>query len=252
MQCSAIGRSGLTSLARYFIPGSMRLLVAEDDPQLRDVLVRGLQDLAYAVDATGDGAEAFTLAVVHDYDVLVLDVLLPGKDGLTLCRDLRARGLTVPILLLTSRDAVEDRIGGLDAGADDYLTKPFAFGELSARLRALLRRPVGVLPPVLIVADLEINLKRMEARRGGELLPLTAREFTFLAYLARQTGRVVPRTELVEHVWDGNHDPGANVIDVYVSRIRRKLEGNGRSVLLHIRRGAGILLSEEPPGTDAG
>ncbi len=229
----------------------MRLLVAEDDPLLRDVLVRGLRDLAYAVDATGDGAEALMLAVVHEYDALVLDLLLPGADGLTICRDLRARGLTVPILLLTSRDAVEDRIGGLDAGADDYLTKPFAFGELSARLRALLRRPVGVLPPVLTVADLEIDLKRLEARRGGELLPLTAREFTFLAYLARQAGRVVSRAELAEHVWDGNHDPAANLIDVYVSRLRRKLERGDRSTLLHIRRGAGILLAETDAGTDA-
>jgi len=228
----------------------MRLLVAEDDPHLRDALVRGLRDLAYAVDSTGDGLEALMLAVVQDFDALVLDILLPGKDGLTICRELRARGVMVPILLLTSRDAVEDRISGLDAGADDYLTKPFSFGELSARLRALLRRPAGVLPAVLTVADLEIDLKRLEARRGGELLPLTAREFTFLAYLARHAGRVVPRAELAEHVWDGNHDPAANLMDVYVSRLRRKLEGDGRSALLHIRRGAGILLGENAPGPD--
>jgi len=229
----------------------MRLLVAEDDPHLRDVLVRGLRDLAYAVDATGDGAEAVTMAIVYEFDALVLDVLLPGKDGLAICRELRARGVMVPILLLTSRDAVDDRIGGLDAGADDYLTKPFAFGELSARLRALLRRPAGVLPSVIGVGDLMIDLTRLEARRGGELLPLTAREFTFVAYLARQAGRVVSRAELSEHVWDGNHDPAANVIDVYVSRIRRKLEAGGRSALLHIRRGAGILLAQDPPGSDA-
>ena len=229
----------------------MRLLVAEDDPHLRDVLVRGLRDLAYAVDATGDGAEALTMAIVYDFDALVLDVLLPGKDGLTICRELRARGAMVPILLLTSRDAVDDRIGGLDAGADDYLTKPFAFGELSARLRALLRRPAGVLPSVIGVGDLMIDLTRLEARRGGALLPFTAREFTFVAYLARQAGRVVSRAELSEHVWDGNHDPAANVIDVYVSRIRRKLEAGGRSALLHIRRGAGILLAQDPPGSDA-
>jgi len=229
----------------------MRLLVAEDDPHLRDVLVRGLRDLAYAVDATGDGAEALTMAIVYDFDALVLDVLLPGKDGLTICRELRARGAMVPILLLTSRDAVDDRIGGLDAGADDYLTKPFAFGELSARLRALLRRPAGVLPSVIGVGDLMIDLTRLEARRGGDLLPFTAREFTFVAYLARQAGRVVSRAELSEHVWDGNHDPAANVIDVYVSRIRRKLEAGGRSALLHIRRGAGILLAQDPPGSDA-
>jgi DNA-binding response OmpR family regulator len=230
----------------------MRLLVAEDDALLRDVLVRGLRELSYAVDATGDGAEAVTMAVVYEFDALVLDVLLPGKDGLTICRELRARGVMVPILLLTSRDAVDDRIGGLDAGADDYLTKPFAFGELSARLRALLRRPVGVLPTIIGVGDLEIDLTRLEARRGGEIVPLTAREFTFLAYLARQAGRVVSRAELSDHVWDGNHDPAANVIDVYVSRIRRKLESGGRSPLLHIRRGAGILLAADPTGSDAG
>jgi two-component system copper resistance phosphate regulon response regulator CusR len=220
----------------------MRLLLAEDDDQLRDTLSRGLREATFAVDAVADGEAALMQAMVNQYDVLVLDVLLPGRDGLSLCRALRARGLTVPILLLTARDAVEDRIDGLDAGADDYLTKPFASGELLARLRALLRRGPALLPATIEIADLSVDTRRHRVSRAGAEIRLTAKEYAFLEYLARHAGRVVSRVELVAHVWDENHEPGANLIDVYVSRLRRKIDEGHRPHLLHTRRGAGVML----------
>ena len=222
----------------------MRLLLAEDDGQLRDALARGLREQTFAVDVVGDGDAAVTQAAVNEYDAIVLDVLMPGRDGIEVCRELRRRGLHTPVLLLTALDAVDERIRGLDAGADDYLTKPFAFEELLARLRALLRRRGEVLPPVLVVADLEVDVRRQTARRGARVLELTAREFAFLSYLARHAGRVVSRGELAAHVWDDNHDPNANVLDVYVSRIRRKVDGGESRPLLHTRRGAGVLLAD--------
>lgn len=222
----------------------MRLLLAEDDPQLRSALARGLREQAFAVDAVADGDAAMARAATAEYDVLVLDVLMPKQDGFALCRALRRRAVHTPILLLTARDAVEDRIAGLDAGADDYLTKPFAFGELLARVRALLRRRGDVLPPTLVVGDLAVDTRRQEVRRGTRALDLTAREYTFLAYLARHAGRVVSRAELSAHVWDDNHDPNANLIDVYVSRIRRKVDGGAERPLLHTRRGAGVMLAD--------
>ena len=222
----------------------MRILLAEDDPQLRDALARGLRDQAFAVDAVGDGDAALAQALVHGYDAIVLDVLMPNRDGLAVCREIRRRGGHAPVLLLTARDAVDDKIQGLDAGADDYLTKPFALGELLARIRALLRRRGEVLPPTLVVADLEVDTHRQVVRRGARTLDLTAREYAFLAYLARHAGRVVSRAELSVHVWDDNHDPNANLIDVYVSRIRRKVDGGEPRALLHTRRGAGVLLDD--------
>jgi two-component system copper resistance phosphate regulon response regulator CusR len=233
----------------------VRLLLAEDDPQLRDALARGLRDEAFAVDVVDDGHAAIMQAAVHEYDAIVLDVLMPGRDGIEVCTELRRRGMHTPVLLLTALDAVDDRIRGLDAGADDYLTKPFAFGELLARLRALLRRRGEVLPPVLRVADLEVDVRTHSVRRGTRFIELTAREFTFLAYLARHAGRVVSRSELAAHVWDDNHDPQANLLDVYVSRIRRKVDGGEAKPLLHTRRGAGVMLhdvSEDGTAQQAG
>jgi two-component system copper resistance phosphate regulon response regulator CusR len=222
----------------------VRILLAEDDDQLRDTVLRGLRERSFAVDAVSDGEAALVHAATHAYDAMVLDVLMPRRDGLELCRELRRRGVHTPILLLTARDAVEDRITGLDAGADDYLTKPFAFGELLARLRALLRRRGDVVPTMIAVGDLEVDTRRREARRGGRRVPLTAREFSFLEYLARHAGQVVSRAALAAHVWDENHDPAANLIDVYVSRLRRKIDA-GATPLLHTRRGAGVLLAVE-------
>lgn len=220
----------------------MRLLLAEDDPQLREALARGLREQTFAVDTVADGEHAVIQAAVHDYDAIVLDVLMPRRDGLEVCRELRNRGSHVPILLLTARDAVEDRIAGLDAGADDYLTKPFAFGELLARIRALLRRRGEVIPSTIVVGDLIVDTRRHVVTRGGRAIPLTAREYVFLNYLARNAGRVVSRAELTAHVWDENHDPMSNVLDVYLSRLRRKIDGDEAVTLLHTRRGAGIVL----------
>ena len=234
----------------------MRILLAEDDPHLRDALLRGLRQEAFAVDAVADGEQALAHAVVHSYDAMVLDILMPRRDGLEVCRELRRRGVHAPILLLTARDAVEDRINGLDSGADDYLTKPFAFGELLARLRALLRRRGDLVPAVIVVADLELDTRRRQVRRSGRLVALTAREFAFLEYLARHAGRVVSRAELAAHVWDANHDPADNLIDVYVSRVRRKIDDPAAPPLIHTRRGAGVMLADaadqQPDGASPG
>lgn len=235
----------------YDLDPGMRILLAEDDPQLRDTLSRGLREQAFAVDTVADGERALVEAAVHDYDIIVLDVLMPRRDGLSVCRELRRRGSHLPILLLTARDAVEDRITGLDAGADDYLTKPFAFGELLARIRALLRRRGEVLPPALTVGDLVVDTASHQVSRRGRRIQLTAREFSFLEYLACNAGRVVSRAELTAHVWDDNHDPMSNVLEVYLSRIRRKVDGGEDVPLLHTRRGAGILLAVSPEGAAA-
>jgi two-component system copper resistance phosphate regulon response regulator CusR len=225
---------------------SMRILLAEDDQQLRDALARGLREETFAVDAVADGNEALTLALVNDYDLLVLDVMMPGQDGFTICRRCRERAIAVPILLLTARDAVHDRIAGLDAGADDYLTKPFVFGELLARMRALLRRGGTLLPSTLQVDDLSVDTRRHLVHRAGREIRLTAKEYAFVEYLARHAGRVVARTELSIHVWDGNHEPAANLVDVYVSRLRRKIDDGAATPLLHTRRGHGVLLGADP------
>jgi two-component system copper resistance phosphate regulon response regulator CusR len=231
---------------------TMRILLAEDDDRLRSLLARGLREHAYAVDAVADGAAAMSQVAVHDYDAVVLDVLLPERDGLEVCREVRRRGIHVPVLMLTARDAVRDRVAGLDAGADDYLTKPFAFDELLARLRALLRRRGEVLPDTITIADLQVDTRRQLVRRGGRVIPLAAKEYAFIEYLARNSGRVVSRAELAAHVWDDNHDPMSNLIDVYVSRLRRKVDGGEAVALMHVRRGAGILLGADPDGGASG
>jgi two-component system copper resistance phosphate regulon response regulator CusR len=222
----------------------MRILLAEDDHQLRDAIARGLREHAFAVDAVADGDLALEQAAVNRYDAMVLDILMPGADGIEVCRSVRGRGLHTPILLLTARDAVEDRIAGLDAGADDYLTKPFAFGELLARLRALLRRRGDVLPATLVVGDLEVDTQLQTVRRRDREIRTTAKEFAFLQHLARHAGQVVSRAEITAHVWDDNHDPNANLLDVYVSRLRRKIDGGETRRLIHIRRGAGVMLAD--------
>jgi two-component system copper resistance phosphate regulon response regulator CusR len=222
----------------------MRLLLAEDDAALRETIARGLRDATFAVDVVADGDAALASAVAEPYDAIILDVLLPGRNGRDVCRTLRDRGVHAPILLLTALDGPDDTIAGLDAGADDYLTKPFAFGVLLARLRALLRRRGEMLPLTLAVADLAVDTRRREVTRGGRLVPLTAREYAFLAYLVRHAGRVVGREELAAHVWDDSQDPTANLIDVYVSRIRRKLDADAARPLLHTRRGQGVLLAD--------
>ena len=225
----------------------MRLLIVEDDPRLAQLLARGLREEGYAVDISGDGHAAVTQIMVNGYDAIVLDVMLPGQDGMAVVQTIRARGVRTPVLMLTSRDAVADRIAGLDSGADDYLVKPFDFGELLARLRALLRRPEGVQPMRITVDDLEVDLQTHAVLRGGEPIPLTAKEFALLELFARHAHRVLSRAEIVAHVWDENHDPLTNAVEVYVNRLRGKIDRAPWTPLLHTKRGAGYILTDRPP-----
>ncbi len=221
----------------------MRLLLVEDEPDAARMLARGLREHAYAVDVAADGPAACDQATLADYDAVILDVMLPGRDGFEVCRQLREEGLEVPILMLTARDDVEDRVTGLDSGADDYLNKPFDFRELLARLRALLRR--GARPPLperLAVGDLEVDTRGRRVLRAGQEVTLTAREYALLECLARRAGAVVGRAEISEHVWDESYDPLSNVIDVYVQRLRRKLDVPGRASVIRTRRGEGYQL----------
>ena len=226
----------------------MRLLLAEDDPRLGETLARGLREESYAVDLVRDGDLAVSRATGNAYDAIVLDVMMPRRDGFAACREIRRRGVHTPVLMLTARDAVGDRIAGLDSGADDYLAKPFDFGELLARLRALLRRRGEVLPAELTVGDLTVDTRARTARRAGRAIPLTAKEYNFLEYLVLHAGRVVSRADIVAHVWDENHDPASNAIEVYVKRLRRKVDDGAASPLIHTRRGAGYLLAAAPDG----
>jgi DNA-binding response OmpR family regulator len=226
----------------------MRLLLAEDDSALADIVARGLREQAYAVDVAPDGDAAVYLAALNDYDVVVLDVMLPRRDGFAVCRELRRRGNPARILMLTARDAVEDRVAGLDVGADDYLTKPFDFAELLARLRALLRRPTAVEAATLLVGDLEVDTRAQRVRRAGEPVELTTKEYALLEFLARNAGRVVGRALISQHVWDDNYDPASNLIETYINRLRRKLDAPPHAPLIHTRRGAGYLLGPAGPG----
>jgi DNA-binding response OmpR family regulator len=229
----------------------MRLLVVEDDARLADVLARSLREQGYGVDFAADAERALYQTAVNDYDAIVLDVALPGRSGLEVSQELRRRGRRVPILMLTARDAVRDRVAGLDAGADDYLTKPFDLEELFARLRALLRRLPELLPAELHVGDLVVDTRSQTASRGGRPVPLTTKEYVMLEHLARNAGRVVGRAELSEHVWDENHDPLSNAIEVYINRLRKKIDAGG-TPLIHTHRGAGYRLggdaADRPPG----
>ncbi|HEX8944594.1 MAG TPA: response regulator transcription factor [Gemmatimonadaceae bacterium] len=226
----------------------MRILFAEDDRQLRTSIVRGLREASYAVDQAGTGPQALSLATASDYDVIILDVLLPGKDGFAVCREIRQQGSHVPILMLTALDGVEQRIAGLDAGADDYLTKPFDFGELLARLRALTRRRGDVAPATIVIGDLAIDTARRSVRRNKRGIALTGKEFALLLHLARNAGRVVSRAELMTHVWDDARNTYSNIIDVYASRLRRKIDEGERVALFTTVRGSGFML-EAPPGS---
>ena len=223
----------------------MRLLLVEDDTKLSDMLARSLREQGYAVDVSPDGSDAVYQASVNEYDALILDVNLPKQSGLEVSRSLRAKGRAMPILMLTARDTVVDRVTGLDAGADDYLVKPFELDELYARLRALMRRMPALLPTTLTVDDLVIDTRGQDVSRGGERIPLTTKEYVMLEYLARNAGRVIGRAELCEHVWDANHDPFSNAIEVYINRLRKKIDGGAGTPLIHTRRGAGYLLSAE-------
>ena len=225
----------------------MRLLVVEDDPRLARLIARGLREEAYAVDVCENGLDAIVQAVVNTYDAIILDVMLPDIDGFGVVSTLRARNVRTPVLMLTSRDAVADRIAGLDRGADDYLTKPFDFGELLARLRALLRRPEALQAMLVRVGDCEIDLQSHAVSRAGVPIALTAKEYALLELLARRVGTVVSRADIVAHVWDDNHDPFTNAVEVYVNRLRGKIDRTPWLPLIHTRRGAGYLLSDVAP-----
>ncbi len=227
----------------------MRIAFAEDDRQLLTSVTRGLREASYAVDQAETGPDVLSLVTTTDYDAVILDVLLPGQDGIEVCRAIRAAGNRVPILMLTALDAVEQRIAGLDAGADDYLTKPFDFGELLARLRALTRRRGEVLAPEIEVGDLVIDTQRHRVRRGGRAIALTAKEFAFLMHLARNAGRIVTRADLMTHVWDDTRNTYSNIIDVYASRLRHKIDEGEEVPLFTTVRGAGFML--EAPTPDA-
>jgi two-component system copper resistance phosphate regulon response regulator CusR len=221
----------------------MRVLLVEDEPRAADVLAKGLREHAYAVDVAADGDAAAFQAATTDYDAVILDVMLPEKDGFTVCREIRRAGNTVPILMVTARDAVDARIEGLDCGADDYLVKPFDFGELLARLRAVIRRGrQPLLPERVTIGPLAIDTRARRARVSGREIVLTAKEYSLLEYLVRRAGDVVSRIDIAEHVWDEHYDPLSNVVDVYIQRLRRKLEEAGAASLIRTRRGEGYQL----------
>lgn len=224
----------------------MRVLVVEDDRKVASFVERGLGQEGYAVDVLHDGEGAGDQARVVDYDVVVLDVMLPGRSGFQVLRDIRSRKPSLPVLLLTARDSVDDRVTGLDSGADDYMTKPFALAELSARLRALLRRGAPR-ENVLRVADLELDTITRKVRRGGRPVDLKPKEYALLEYLLRNCGRPLPRSLIIEHVWDIHFDSVSNVVEVHVNSLRNKIDRGPGPPLIHTIRGVGYVLAETPP-----
>jgi heavy metal response regulator len=220
----------------------MRLLVVEDEQKVAGFVRQGLSEEGYAVDVAADGATGLAMALDRVHDLIILDIQLPKLDGLHVLQQLRQAKVTTPVLLLTVRATIEDKVLGLDAGADDYLTKPFAFQELVARVRALLRRRAEATPPVLQVADLTLDPARRTVSRGGQRIDLTPREFALLDYFMRHPGRVLTRTMIAEHVWDYSFDTTTNVIDVYVNYLRKKIDTDWEPKLLHTIRGAGYVL----------
>jgi two-component system OmpR family response regulator len=220
----------------------MKILVVEDEPKMLRAIRKGLEHEGYAVDAAADADDALSFGTEYEYDAIVLDVMLPGADGFEVCRELRARERWAPILMLTARDAVDDRIHGLDAGADDYLPKPFDFGELTARLRALIRRGPVERPAVLVVGDLSLDPAGHTVRAGERLVDLSTREFALLEFLMRHPGDAVTRTQLLEHVWDVNYGGVSNVVDVYVGYVRKKLAAAGSGATIRTLRGVGYVL----------
>jgi DNA-binding response OmpR family regulator len=225
----------------------MRILVVEDDRKAADLLATGLREEGLVVDVASTGEAGDEMASVNTYAVIVLDWLLPDRDGLDVCRVLRRRGVSTPILMLTARDALEDRVMGLDAGADDYLMKPYGFSELMARIRALLRRSELSRPVVLRVADLELDTVSQRVARGGESVDLTTKEYAILEVLMRHAGAVVPRSAVTEHVWVAELDMSPNLLEVHLSRLRRKIDHGHRPPLIHTIRGRGYMIGTGPP-----
>jgi two-component system copper resistance phosphate regulon response regulator CusR len=223
----------------------MRILVVEDESDVARFIRKGLMEQAYAVDVTGDGEQALELAAITDYDAVILDLMIPEPDGMAVCRSLRAGGSNVPVLMLTARGSVDDRISGLDAGADDYLAKPFEFRELLARLRALLRRGSVTQTPLIRAGDLEIDTGSHRVTVEGVALTLTTKEYALLEYLVRNAGRIVTREEIAEHVWNQEFDPFSNLIEVYINRLRRHIEKISAKKWIQTVRGSGYMLAGE-------
>ena len=222
----------------------MRVLIVEDEVQIADFICRGLSEQGYAVDVAYDGDEALDWADIAQFDVIILDVMLPARSGIEVCRTLRGRGIRTPILMLTARDAVEDRVRGLDSGADDYLVKPFAFAELLARLRAVTRREPAALEVVLQIGDLILDTTTREVSRQGMPVELTAKEYSILEFLMRHPNQVLTRTMIAEHVWNYNFDNATNVIDVHIRNLRRKIDDAFPAKLIQTARGAGYRISD--------
>jgi two-component system copper resistance phosphate regulon response regulator CusR len=229
----------------------MRVLLIEDEPRVAHFIARGLREQSYAVDIARDGDEAIYLAIINEYDLIILDVMLPLKDGFQVCKEIRAQSIKQPILMLTALDGIDDRVKGLDCGADDYLGKPFDFKELLARIRALLRRSKEFRPETLQVADLIINTSSHTVTRGGRKISLTAKEYSLLEFFVLRADKLVSRGEIAEHVWDENFDPFSNVIDVYVRRLRKKIDESFNHPLIRTRRGEGYIFSAEAEGENA-
>ena len=224
----------------------MRLLVVEDETRLAALLRRGLEEEGYAVDVAADGVDGLWMATEQDYDVIVLDGMLPGMDGFEVCKQLRERSRWAPVIMLTARDGVQDRVHGLDVGADDYLTKPFSFAELAARIRVQVRRGHHPRPVVVQVGDLELDPSKRAVRRGGTRIDLTAKEFALLELLMRHPDEVLTRTRILEHVWDVAYDPASNVVDQYIGYLRRKIDKPFGCDELETVRGVGYRLRSTP------
>ena len=222
----------------------MKILVIEDDPTVGEYVKRGLEEQRWGVDLVSDGEEGERHARSEAYDLIVLDMRLPGKSGMEVLHDLRARGFERPVLVLTAQDAVDAKVGALRAGADDYVTKPFAFEELLARVEALSRRPRAIASPVLKVADLELDKDTRTVTRGGELVDLTPKEYTVLEYLMRHAGRVMSRTLITEYAWGYHFDPGTNIVDVVINHLRKKIDASSSPKLIHTVRGVGYVIRE--------
>jgi len=220
----------------------MRILVVEDEKRIADFIARGLKEEHYAVDIAYDGEEGVYLAEINTYDLMIFDIMLPKHDGVEMCRQLRAKKINTPILMLTARAAVKDKVMGLNSGADDYLTKPFSFEELLARVKVLLRRPSTNKTSVLKVADLELNQLNHEVKRTGKMMVLTAKEFALLEYLMLNLGQVISRSMISEHVWNEQFDSMTNVIDVHIRNLRNKIDDGFKKKLIHTMRGSGYML----------
>lgn len=223
----------------------MRILVVEDDKKVAGFIKKGLTEENYAVDVFYDGEEGLFWGMENEYDLIILDIMLPKKNGFYICKELRKSGNTVPILMLTAKDTTEDKVKGLDAGSDDYIAKPFSFDEFLARIRALLRRSQSYKTPVLSVADLEMNPASRKVTRGDVEIKLTGKEYSLLEYLIRNKNKLVTETRIIEHVWDMNYEPGTNVVNVYIHHLRNKIEKGFNRKLLHTVRGAGYIIKDQ-------